>query len=523
MKRFLRSIPLLLLLCLFGCGARDERHYELALRYKESGDYDKAIVELQSAIRINPRASKAYNQLGVLYGKVSLYDKAAEQFRRAVEVDPAFAAGYYNLGVLYQSHMNKPAEAVTAYRHYVALVPEGQKVEAVRKIIDGLMQRPEVQSALAESSDEQLVIAKGHEERGDYAQAIEAYGKAIARDPRGSSRVHLQIAKLYEEKLQKPADALRHYQAYLDANINAPDASEVMACVGRVREKIAPAVTPGGSPDEKLAGAEELLKNRQTASAIELLIQARDAAPGNERAHDMLAEAYMDAGDLKAAEKEYEWLKSHQRDFPYTRELLQVYTSLGDAALNAGRNAESEERFIKAIELAPNDGMLHLRLARALAAAGKSQRALEEATTARTLAPGEVGEKEMAELHLGSARFLSSQGQYELAGQSLDEAARLQPGLDLGKDTADMCAGRGRLAQKEGRYAAAEKEYAKALQIDPARIPLRRELAAVYESLGRYDRALEELETVARSGEEGVSAYRDMGRICETYKADNAL
>ena len=82
MKTFIRSISIALLsIAICGCGARDERHYDLAMRYKESGDYDRAIGELQAAIKDNPRFKKAYNQLGVLYGRVGLYDKAADQFR----------------------------------------------------------------------------------------------------------------------------------------------------------------------------------------------------------------------------------------------------------------------------------------------------------------------------------------------------------------------------------------------------------------------------------------------------------
>lgn len=512
------TIILACLLCA-GCGKREERHYELALRYKESGDYDKAITELQEAVRANPRFGRAYNQLGVLYGKAALYEKAAEQFRKAVEANPDFPTAHYNLGILYQSHLNRPADAVAAYRRYLALAPEGPKAEAVRGVIEGLLQRPEVQSSVVDSADEQQLVAERLERNGDYQGALDAYARAAVKEPRTASRVHLRMARICEERLDQPAEALKHYQAYLDANINAPDAAEVMASIGKLRGK---AATPGVVVPESLARAEELFKKKDYAGAIELLAHARDESPDDEKVHDLLAEAYMGSGELRAAEKEYEWLKSHQPDFAYARELSSVYRALGEDSLKKGNYAEAEERFAKALDLSPREGALHWGLARALSGGGKFQKALEEAATARTLLPGEVSDGDLADLYLNQGRFQISQGQHDSAAGSLQKALDLKPGLILAREMADLSEGKARLAHGEGNLSAAENAYQKALQFDPKRARLRGELAGIYEQLGQYDRALEEYEKVAGSGPEGASAYKEMGRIYETYKAENA-
>ena len=523
MKRYIvTGIIFILCLLISGCGKREARHYELALRYKESGDYDKAIGELQAAIKINPRFEKAYNQLGVLYGRVALYDKAAEQFKKAVEINPEFATAHYNLGVLYQSHLNRPADAVSAYRRYLALAPGGQKTESVKRIIQSLVQDASVRSALGDSAEELQLVAKGFEEKGEYEKAVEAYGKAVAKEPRSASRAHLQMAKIYEEKIDKPAEALRQYQAYLDTNINAPDAAEVMANVARLRGKVAPAPTPAVAVSDAIAQAERLLKEKDAARAVEILLKARDASPDDDRVHDLLAEAYASSGDLRGAESEYEWLKSHQRDFAYAKELVATYRSLGEESLKADKYSEAEERFLKALDLSPQDGALHWGLARALAGGDKFQRALGEASIARTLLPGEVSDSSIAELHLSRARFLMSQGQYDSAAGALEEAKRLRPELDVSREMTDLSEGQARAAQREGNLGVAEQGYLRALKLDPKRIALRAELATVYEQLGRYDKALVELEKVAEGGEDGASAYKEMARIYETYKGDNA-
>ena len=524
MNHAFRTIALLLLAAaLCGCGARDERHYELAMRYKESGDYERAIAELQAALRANPRFGKAYNQLGVLYGKVGVYDKAADQFRRAVELDTSFSTGYYNLGILYQSHLNRPADAVAAYRRYLDLSPAGPRSEAVKKIVEGLMERPEVRAALAESPEEQQQAARAFEDRGEYARAVEAYEKITAKGGATGARAHLEIARLSETRLDRSADALRHYQAYLDANINAPDAADVMAAVGRLREKAMLTAAPSAGSDGAIAQAEALIKSGQRARAIELLAKARDGSPDNEQVHDLLAEAYLRSGDLKGAEKEYEWLRARQADFAYGKELAGIYGTLGEEHLKRGEFAVAEEKLLKALELAPNDGALHGKLARALAGTGKFQKAMDEAGVAKTLDPKGVSDGALAELSLNNARYLLAQGQHEQAARAFGEAKRMKPDLDLTRDMADMCEGRAAAALKDGRFPAAEKDCLKALQFDPKRVGAQRKLAEAYEGMGNYDAAIGELEKVAAAGgDDGASAVKEIARIHETYKGDAA-
>lgn len=514
-----RAAALLACVLLIGCGAREERHYELALRYKESGDYDKAIAELQAAIKANPKFAKGYNQLGILYGKVSLYDKAAESFKRAVELDPSFASAHYNLGVLYQAHLNAPADAVRAYRRYLELGPGGARADAVERIVQGLTRQPDVQAALAQSADEQMLIAQRRAEEGDYEGAVKAYARAVEREPRAASRAHLEMARLLDEKLDAPAEALTHYQAYLEANLNAPDAADVMAAVGRLRERLAAASPARAAPAADITEAEKLLGSGDAARAMEILRRASEGSPDDERIHDLLAEAFMKSGDLRGAEKEYEWLKSRQADFAYEKELVSVYKALGESCLESRSYGEAEERFVKALEIDSNDGALRWDLARALAGSGRFDRAMEEASLARDLLPGAVNDSALSELYTGYGRSLILQGQYDKAAEAFEEARRLRPGLDQAADMADLYEGRARAASAGGNLIAAERDYGRALSLEPRRWKARRELAAVYEQTGQYDKAIAELERTAEEGKD-VAALKEMARIYETYKGD---
>ena len=517
----MRNITVILFcVSLCGCGGRDERHYELALRYKETGDYDKAIEELQAAVKDNPRFAKAHNQLGILYGKVGLYKKAVDQCRRAVEEDPGFASAYYNLGVLYHNNLNEPVEAISAYSRYLELSPEGKKADAVRRIVHSLMQRPGIRDALSESVSGQQREARRFKAEGKYIEAIAVYKKVLAAAPRSAAQANLEIARIYEEKLDNLEEALKYYQVYLDANINAPDAAEVMAVIGGLREKVTLAPKPKQVPRDTLRKAEDLLKQKKVAEAMELLERARDESRDNEQIHDLLAEAYMTTGDMKGAEKEYEWLKSRQSDFAYNNELLTIYSKLANSNLERGEYGRAEERFLKALKIDKNNDSLRRGLALALAGQGKFQRAIKEAAVTLPQRQDGEGKKEMAALYLGYARHLSANGQYERAVEAFKEAKTLQPGLDLSSDMTDLCELRARLAKENGHFEMAEKEYLKAIQIEPNRWRLHRELASLYEQMGQYEKALDEFEKVGRHGMDGAPAFKEMARIYEVYMGE---
>ncbi len=58
---------------------------------------DKAIAELEAAVRLRPEDSYYHNTLGVLYGQKGLYDEAIKQFEAALRLAPESPAYRQNL------------------------------------------------------------------------------------------------------------------------------------------------------------------------------------------------------------------------------------------------------------------------------------------------------------------------------------------------------------------------------------------------------------------------------------------
>ena len=129
-------------------------HANLGYAYISQGQWDRAITEFQTALRIRHSAQDHYN-LGVAYGKKGLTEMATEQYRMALSAE-GFAKPYNNLGVLYASR--------------------GRLDEAIKHFQKAIQLQPTY--ALAHNN-----LGKAYQEKGLIGLAIDQYQLAIKLDP----------------------------------------------------------------------------------------------------------------------------------------------------------------------------------------------------------------------------------------------------------------------------------------------------------------------------------------------------
>jgi tetratricopeptide (TPR) repeat protein len=72
-----------------------------AIVYTRYRDYQRAIADYTSAIRLSPDLLPAYNNRGILYTAIQEYEEAAADFDKVLEINPDYMAGYNNRSVLY--------------------------------------------------------------------------------------------------------------------------------------------------------------------------------------------------------------------------------------------------------------------------------------------------------------------------------------------------------------------------------------------------------------------------------------
>jgi len=74
----------------------------LGLAYKSLNNLGLAIISTKEAIKINPKFSQSYNNLGVLMEKAGEFEIALENYKKALSINPNSIVAYNNLGLIYK-------------------------------------------------------------------------------------------------------------------------------------------------------------------------------------------------------------------------------------------------------------------------------------------------------------------------------------------------------------------------------------------------------------------------------------
>jgi O-antigen ligase/Tfp pilus assembly protein PilF len=110
----------------------------LGLSYTQSGNYQEAEKEFKHAIYLDPKFTKAYVDLAYLYAIQEDYDKAIIEWNKVLEIDPNFPENYnvlYFIGMAYQKK-EMPDKALKYFLQALQLAPEGSPIiEEIEKEI----------------------------------------------------------------------------------------------------------------------------------------------------------------------------------------------------------------------------------------------------------------------------------------------------------------------------------------------------------------------------------------------------
>jgi len=104
--------------------------YVLGLSYSKLNMSNKEEEEFKRAIYLNPKFDKAYIDLAYLYAKQKEYDKAIVEWNKILEIDPNFPEKYnvlYFMGMAYQKKQ-MPDKALEYFLKALQLAPEGSPI-----------------------------------------------------------------------------------------------------------------------------------------------------------------------------------------------------------------------------------------------------------------------------------------------------------------------------------------------------------------------------------------------------------
>lgn len=93
----------------------------LGVIYSADKDWENAQENLEKAHAKNKHNVKVLNQLGYVYRQQGEFKKAKVSYEKAIKVHPEYAATYLNLGVLYDIYMGNLQKASQQYQKYQSL------------------------------------------------------------------------------------------------------------------------------------------------------------------------------------------------------------------------------------------------------------------------------------------------------------------------------------------------------------------------------------------------------------------
>jgi tetratricopeptide (TPR) repeat protein len=90
--------------------------FQRALKFSQAGEHEKAVAELEAALRQDPQLASAENQLGAEYAYLERWEEAEQAFRRLTGIEPNSWKGHYNLALILYSKKDFPGAEQSARR-----------------------------------------------------------------------------------------------------------------------------------------------------------------------------------------------------------------------------------------------------------------------------------------------------------------------------------------------------------------------------------------------------------------------
>lgn len=187
--------------------------------YFSRGDYERAIADYTHSIDLNPNLEEAYNNRANAYASLKEYDQALKDYSRALEINPNLAEVHSNRGNLYRVKGNLQ-QAIADYNEAIRLKPDyanaivnrgtiyrllGKKENAMEDYNEALRINPRLAQAYSNRANLYLAQNKLDNAIADYQHALsldthlpEPYlGMGLILESKGNRRAAVQAFKEY--------------------------------------------------------------------------------------------------------------------------------------------------------------------------------------------------------------------------------------------------------------------------------------------------------------------------------------
>lgn len=136
---------------------------------------------------------------------------------------------------------------------------------------------------ITDKPKDKMALAETKAKAREYSAAIKIYESALDGSSE-TAEIHYRLAVIYDDKLRRPADALHHFQRYLEMLPNGEFAKEAEAYKKEATTKLLRSGTLGGPAsqselirlkNENLSLQKQLLEAKQRAAALSVTAAKR--------------------------------------------------------------------------------------------------------------------------------------------------------------------------------------------------------------------------------------------------------
>lgn len=463
-----------------------EFRYILGQFYLVNGEKEKAEAQYRAVVAAKPKDSAAALELVRFLSAVKGSEAAMAELNAMIAADPKNFEHRFLLAGLYQQQgKNEAAEAI--YKEVTGLAGDAPDALKAKGLWAGaILARGD--KAAANALITEIIAKDARNEQGlllrasvamDDGKLEEAVGdlRTILRDVPDSARAHALLAKAHEMQGAKDL-AEDHYSRAFKA--------------GKQQTQFG------------MAYAEFLLRTGKAKQVEDVLKDVLRAAPGDVAALKMLAQAYINAGNLAGAQAvadELAKLKNQQV----------AANQVQGAVFAARKNYENSiASFRRAYELSPSDVQPMVALVRSYLVAGKSKEALSFMQSVVEASPNNADAKVL----LG--QLLLQAGKADEAKQAFESAVTTAP-KNVGAHQSLVS-----LYASQGKMENAEQAADAGLKATPDDFGLRLSKAGIYETQGKIDNAIALYEQLLKERPGADVVANNLASLLADFKSDKA-
>lgn len=310
-----------------------QRHYESALDYFEQGQYDKALQQIEKAIKNSPKNPDFYSTKGVFLHRMNDIVHAIEAYQEAIKVAPDHTFSHYNLGLIFMK-MNKVVQAIQEWEAVIHAKP--RDTDAIFNIAVALSHLGKSKQAIP-FYRKVIEIEPGHvqahqnlgviyRDEGDFAKAKYHLQKLRELDSTYMEVVASEIIKCEEQEFLQQLESDSHR---ISETI-AEDSDSIIsrALMALIEEHFDKALQYSekhleSAPDDiqaRLIQGQAMIGLSRTADAIAIFMRILVDSPDCLDAIFHLGNVFLGMGDMHKALEYYEKLLAIDSDYPLVKE-----------------------------------------------------------------------------------------------------------------------------------------------------------------------------------------------------------